>query len=77
VSQLANLPSTLTGQMLYNMKTLRIPIAEARKNFAEVMREVQSGTRVKLTRYNKTLVALISNKDLKILKECEEQGPSK
>jgi antitoxin (DNA-binding transcriptional repressor) of toxin-antitoxin stability system len=57
--------------MLYKMKVVRIPIAEARKNLAGVMRQVSKGNRVKLTRYNKTLAGLVGCGDLTNLEECD------
>ena len=58
--------------MLYNMKTLRIPVAEARKNLAHVLKEAKSGARIKLTRYDKTIVGVVPQADLQNLVECEE-----
>jgi prevent-host-death family protein len=53
--------------------TQRIPIADARKNFANVLRRTKDGERVKLTRYNKTVAAIIPKQDLEKLKDCETQ----
>jgi prevent-host-death family protein len=51
--------------------TTRIPIAAARKNFAGLLRKTKDGERVKLTRYDKTIAAIIPTHDLEKLKECE------
>ncbi len=53
--------------------TQRIPTAEARKGFANVLRESAKGERIKLTRYNKTVAVIIPKKDLVDLEECEKQ----
>ena len=54
------------------MKELRIPVGEARKNMASILRRAGKGTRVKLTRYNRTLAGLVSRDDLLQLERCEE-----
>ncbi len=53
--------------------TQRIPTAEARKGFANVLRDSAKGERIKLTRYNKTVAVIIPKKDLVDLEECEKQ----
>jgi len=53
--------------------TQRIPIADARKNFANLLSRMRDGERVKLTRYNKTVAAIIPKQDLEKLKDCESQ----
>ncbi len=53
--------------------TQRIPIADARKNFANILRQTKDGERVKLTRYDKTIAAIIPKHDLEKLKDCESQ----
>jgi prevent-host-death family protein len=53
--------------------TQRIPTAEARKGFANVLRSSAKGERIKLTRYNKTVAVIIPKKDLTDLEECEKQ----
>ena len=60
-------------KMLYKMKKVaRIPVSEARKNFANLLELAASGTRVKVTRYNQTLGGIISSEDLLSLKNCED-----
>jgi PHD/YefM family antitoxin component YafN of YafNO toxin-antitoxin module len=60
--------------MLYNMKKIaRIPVSEARKNFAKLLDLASKGTRVKVTRYNQTLGGIISGDDLISLKDCDEE----
>lgn len=56
--------------------TQRIPIADARKNFANLLSRTKDGERVKLTRYNKTVAAIIPKQDLEKLKDCESQDPA-
>ena len=53
--------------------THRIPIAAARKQFASVLAKTKDGERVKLTRYDKTIAAIIPKQDLEKLKECEAE----
>ena len=56
---------------MLRLMTNRIPIAVARKNFASLLRKTKDGERVKLTRYDKTIGAIIPKHDLDKLKECE------
>jgi prevent-host-death family protein len=51
--------------------THRIPIAAARKQLASVLARTKDGDRIKLTRYDKTIAAIIPKKDLEKLRECE------
>ena len=51
------------------MKELRVPVGEARKNLAGLIRRANNGARVKLTRYGHTLAGLISLNDLLQLKQ--------
>ena len=53
--------------------THRIPIAVARKDFATVVGKTRDGERIKLTRYNKTIGAIIPKHDLDKLNDCEKQ----
>jgi hypothetical protein len=65
---------TALCRMLYKMKKVaRIPVSEARKNFAKMLELAAKGTRVKVTRYNQTLGGIISGDDLISLKDCEEE----
>jgi prevent-host-death family protein len=56
--------------------THRIPIAAARKRFASVLLRTKDGERIKLTRYNKTVAAIIPKRDLDKLNDCEAQEAS-
>ena len=53
--------------------THRIPIADARKRFASILGKTKEGERIKLTRYNKTIAAIIPKQDLEKLRDCETQ----
>ena len=53
--------------------TQRMPIAEARKGFASMLRNSAAGERIKLTRYNKTVAVIIPKKDLAELEDCEKR----
>lgn len=49
----------------------RMATADARKNFAGMVKRSSKGERIKLTRYDKTIAILIPKKDLLKLEECE------
>jgi prevent-host-death family protein len=54
----------------------RISTSKARKDFRNVIRRASSeGKRVKITHYGKTLVGLVSAKDLEKLQDCETDPP--
>jgi len=54
----------------------RISTSKARKDFRNVIRQASSGgKRVKITHYGKTLVGLVSAKDLATLEDCETDRP--
>jgi prevent-host-death family protein len=53
----------------------RIAASKARKDFRNVIRRASSeGKRVKITHYGKTLVGLVSAKDLELLQNCEARS---
>ena len=49
----------------------RMSTAEARKDFAALLRSSAKGERIKLTRYNKTVAVLIPKQDLDDLEDCQ------
>ena len=51
----------------------RMSTAEARKDFAALLRSSAAGERVKLTRYNKTVAVLIPSQDLAELEDCQRR----
>jgi prevent-host-death family protein len=53
----------------------RMSTAEARKDFATLLRSSAAGERIKLTRYNKTVAVLIPKNDLKELEDCQQSRP--
>ena len=53
--------------------TERIQVAEARKDLAKVVARSAAGTRIKVTRYGRTLAALIPKRDLQTLENCEKK----
>lgn len=58
---------------MYNMKTTRVSVAIARRDFAKVLaRAAKQGSRIKVTRYGTTLAGIISRADLSLLKECDD-----
>jgi antitoxin (DNA-binding transcriptional repressor) of toxin-antitoxin stability system len=52
----------------------RMATADARKNFAGMVKRSAKGERIKLTRYDKTIAILIPKQDLDKLEECEASG---
>lgn len=55
----------------------RMAVAAARKNHARLLKRVEDGERVKLTRYDKTMAVLIPKHDLATLESCEEEQKSR
>jgi len=51
----------------------RMSTAEARRDFANLLRSSAAGERIKLTRYNKTVAVLISKRDLDALEDCQRR----
>ena len=51
----------------------RMSTAEARRDFASLLRSSAAGERIKLTRYNKTVAVLISKRDLDELEDCQRR----
>jgi hypothetical protein len=50
----------------------RIATAKARKEFADLIKRAgRQGKRMKITHYGKTLVGVVSAKDLELLEDCE------
>jgi prevent-host-death family protein len=52
--------------------SVRLPTAQARGDFAKVVRRTARGERIKLTRYGKTQAVLIPKHDLEALEDCEK-----
>ncbi len=55
----------------------RMSTAEARKDFASLLRSSAAGERIKLTRYNKTVAVLIPKNDLDELEDCQKARRAK
>jgi prevent-host-death family protein len=53
----------------------RIQVAKARRDFASVMDRSARGERIKVTRYGRTLAAIIPKSDLEKLEDCEGDAP--
>jgi prevent-host-death family protein len=51
----------------------RMSTAEARKEFAALLRSSAAGERIKLTRYNKTIAVIIPKNDLDELEDCQKK----
>jgi prevent-host-death family protein len=56
--------------------TVRIQLAEARKDLGKLMARAAAGVRIKVTRYGTTLAGLVPKADLKKLEDCEEKRAS-
>jgi prevent-host-death family protein len=55
------------------MKSTRISVATARRDFADVLaRAAKRGSRIKVTRYGTTLAGIISRGDLARLEQCDD-----
>lgn len=50
----------------------RLPIAEARASISDLVHEVKKGSRIKITRYDKTIAWVVPRRDGEALEECEE-----
>jgi prevent-host-death family protein len=50
------------------MKSLPIPVADARNNFSDVVAQARGGQRIKLTRHGKNVAWLIGAADRNVLK---------
>jgi len=54
--------------------TERIPIADVRKHLASVMRRCASGTRIKVTRFDRTVAVLVPPGDLRSLQDRDAEA---
>jgi len=54
----------------------RIQAAKARKHFASIVERSSQGERIKVTRYGRTLAAIIPKGDLEKLENCEQEDRS-
>jgi prevent-host-death family protein len=50
----------------------RVQAAKARKHFASIVERSSQGERIKVTRYGRTLAAIIPKGDLEKLENCEQ-----
>lgn len=56
------------------MKSLPIPVADARNNFSDVVAQARNGQRIKLTRHGKNVAWIIGSSDRQALKS-RASGP--
>lgn len=50
------------------MKSLPIPVANARNNFSEVVAQARGGQRIKLTRHGKNVAWIVGSSDRELLR---------
>lgn len=50
------------------MKSLPIPVANARNNFSEVVAQARGGQRIKLTRHGKNIAWIVGASDRELLR---------
>jgi prevent-host-death family protein len=55
----------------------RVAVAAARKQYARLLKRVEQGERVKITRYDRTMAVLIPKRDFETLEVCEEARPAR
>jgi prevent-host-death family protein len=57
------------------MSVKRIPAAEARARFRNVVQAVRArGERIEITRYGRVLAGIVPVRDLKLLRDCEGES---
>jgi prevent-host-death family protein len=59
------------------MKSLSVPVAQARQNMADVLQTAQQGGRVRLTRHGKPVGWIIGEKDRARLRASGEHSVAK
>lgn len=50
------------------MKSLPIPVADARNNFSDIVAQARNGQRIKLTRHGKNVAWIVGSADRQALK---------
>jgi len=64
--------TTSSGDLSSHSMVHRIQAAKARKHFASIVERSSQGERIKVTRYGRTLAAIIPKGDLEKLENCEQ-----
>jgi prevent-host-death family protein len=52
----------------HSMKSLPIPVADARNNFSDIVAQARNGHRIKLTRHGKNVAWIVGSADREALK---------
>ncbi|HSU42562.1 MAG TPA: type II toxin-antitoxin system prevent-host-death family antitoxin [Polyangiaceae bacterium] len=52
----------------HSMKSLPIPVADARNNFSDIVAQARNGQRIKLTRHGKNVAWIVGSADREALK---------
>jgi prevent-host-death family protein len=55
--------------MRSSVKSLPIPVAQARHNFADVVAQARNGQRIKLTRHGKNIAWIVGPDDRAVLRQ--------
>jgi prevent-host-death family protein len=55
--------------MRNSVKSLPIPVAQARHNFADIVMQARNGQRIKLTRHGKNIAWIVGSSDRQALRE--------
>ena len=53
--------------MRHSVKSLPTPVANARKNFSDVVEQARNGQRIKLTRHGKNIAWIVGPTDREVL----------
>ena len=58
----------LAKRVRHSIKSLPTPVADARKNFSEVIEQARNGQRIKLTRHGKNVAWIVGVSDREVLR---------
>jgi prevent-host-death family protein len=56
-----------TSRVRHSVKSLPTPVANARKNFSDIVQQARGGQRIKLTRHGKNVAWIIGASDREVL----------
>lgn len=61
--------------MRSSVKSLPIPVAHARHNFADILAQARNGQRIKLTRHGKNIAWIVGAADRDVLRQAGSKRP--
>ncbi|HEX5098854.1 MAG TPA: type II toxin-antitoxin system prevent-host-death family antitoxin [Polyangiaceae bacterium] len=61
--------------MRSSVKSLPIPVAQARHNFADILAQARNGQRIKLTRHGKNVAWIVGAADRDVLRQTASKHP--